>query len=379
MYSRLQKFLLLDKETCFLWGPRQTGKSTLLKALYPDAPYYDLLRAEEFARLTRHPSLLQEEILAKPLDGPVIIDEVQKIPFLLDEIQWLMVNKNIQFVLCGSSARKLKREGANLLGGRAVRYELFPLVSSEIPNFDLLKALNHGLLPRHYLSNQPKKLLEAYVGDYLKEEIAHEALTRNIPTFFRFLEASCFSNGEIVNYLNIARECGVSSPTVKEYFQILSDTLIGRFLFCYRKKAKRRVILAPKFYFFDVGIVNYLLKRTLIVPGSEMFGKALEQFIFQELIAYSHYSGKDFPLYYWRTTSGLEVDFVLGDADSAIEVKGVLEVQSHHLHGMKAFIDEQKVKSPFIVSLDKKPRLIGKIQVLPVGDFLEKLWHGEIL
>ncbi len=380
MFKRIESFKDLGKESCFLWGPRQTGKSTLLKNLFPNSPYYDLLLANEFRRLTGNPSLLREELLAMQLENvPVIIDEVQKVPALLDEIQWLMVNKKISFILCGSSARKLKRTGANLLGGRAMRYELFPLVSKEIPDFDLLRALNHGLLPRHYLAANPKKMLEAYVSDYLKEEIAAEALTRNVPAFARFLEVAAFSNGEVVNYNNIAQECGISAPTVKDYFQILFDTMLGFTVPSYRKNPKRRIVQAPKFYYFDLGMTNFLLKRGEITPGSEIFGRAFEHFIFQEILAHSHYSGKNYQISYWRTSSGLEVDFILGEHEVALEVKGVPEVKPHHLKGSKAFCDEYKPKKSIIVSLDQRPRMSGEISILPVKDFLERLWKGEII
>lgn len=380
MYKRLQNFPNLGEESCFLWGARQTGKSTLLQFLFPHSPRYDLLLASEFARLTQNPSLLREELLARhPLKMPVIIDEIQKIPALLDEIQWLIVNHKIQFILCGSSARKLKRSGANLLGGRALRYELFPLVYKEIPDFELLRALNNGLLPRHYLSQRPHMLLESYIGVYLKEEVAAEALTRNIPAFARFLEISAFSNGHIVNYQNIASECGVSPITAKEYFQILVDTLIGRWIPVYQKRPKRRVIHAPRFYFFDVGIVNHLLKRHQIEYNSEAFGSAFEHFILQELLAYSHYSGKNFNINYWRTASQLEVDFVLGDHETAIEVKASKNVASYHMKGLKSFQEEYRTKRSIIVSLDPKPRLSNGILILPWKDFLEKLWSGEII
>lgn len=379
MYKRSQKFIGLGKESCFLWGARQTGKSTLLKAAFPNSPYYDLLLSEEFVRLNRHPEVLREELLAKPFKGPVIIDEVQKIPQLLDEIQWLIVNKNISFILCGSSARKLKRGGGNLLGGRALKYELYPFTSKEIIDFDLLRALNHGLLPRHYLAENPKKMCQAYVDNYLTEEISAEALTRNLQAFSRFLEIAAFSNGEIVNYTNIAAETGVSSVTVKEYFSILQDTLIAYFVPSYKKRPKRRVINAPKFYFFDVGIANFLLKREGIVPQSENFGRALEHFVLQELIARSHYSGKDYKISYWRSTSGFEVDFILGDHEIAIEVKGSLEVQKRHLRGLQAFNEEYHPKRSIVVSLDKKPRLVSKIEIIPIHDFLKELWDGKIL
>jgi len=366
-------------ESCFLWGPRQTGKSTLLKVLFPDTPTYDLLLSDEYARLTKRPALLREELLgADRTPRLVIIDEVQKVPTLLDEVQWLMVNHGIQFILCGSSARKLKRGGGNLLGGRALRYELFPLVYPEIPKFDLLRALNSGCLPHHYLSDQPEALLRSYVSDYLKEEIAAEGLTRNVPVFSRFLEAAAFSNGEIVNYANIAADCGVSAPTVREYFQILEDTLLARFIPAFRKRPKRRVIQSPKFYLFDVGVANALLQRGKIVKGSETFGRAFEHFILQELLAHSHYSGQDYPVTHWRTASQIEVDFILGDHEIALEIKGVEQAASHHLKGLKAFRDEYTTRHTILVSLDAKPRRAGDILILPWDVFLKKLWSQEI-
>jgi uncharacterized protein len=381
MYKRRQTLSLRGNESCFLWGARQTGKRTLLQELFPNSPKYDLLLSSEFGRLQLNPSLVRQELLAElPGNTPVIIDEVQKIPQLLDDVQWLIVNQNIQFILCGSSARKLKRSGANLLGGRALRFELFPLVYPEIPDFDLPRALNHGLLPRHYLSDQPYLLLEAYVGEYLKEEIAAEALTRNIPAFSRFLEAAAFSNGDVVIYKNIASECGVSANTVKEYFDILVDTLIGDFVPSYQKRPKRRVTQAPRFYYFDVGLANFLLKRRHIVPKSEVFGRAFEHFIYQEIVAHSHYSGLKYPISYWHTTSDLEVDFILGDHEVALEIKGVDQVAGHHLKGLTAFQEEYTTKKAIVVSLDPKPRKLDNgILVLPWEHFLKTLWNGELI
>ncbi|MCG2712028.1 MAG: AAA family ATPase [Elusimicrobia bacterium] len=379
MYKRIQKLELSKTETCFFLGPRQTGKSTLLKKLFPRSKYYDLLLSEEFERFSKKPALLREELLAVPPKAPVIIDEIQTVPTLLNEVQWLIVNKNIRFILCGSSARKLRRTGANLLGGRAVHYELFPLVSNEIPKFDIHKALNNGLLPRHYSANKAKKLIHAYIGDYLKEEISAEAVSRNISVFSRFLEKVAFSNGEIVNYNNIASDCGVSSPTVKNYFKILSDTLLGQFIPSFRKKPKRRVILAPKFYFFDISLPNFLLKRTEVIQGNEVFGKAFEHFIFQEIKAYSHYSGLEYETAYWRTASQLEVDFILGGGEVALEVKGVKEVLPGHLKGLRAFGEEYSSCKRIVVSLDNNPRLIDGIEILPWKIFLDRLWSGKII
>lgn len=379
MYIRKQSFHDLGKESTFLWGARQTGKSTLLKSLYPDAPYFDLLLADEFDRFLRNPSLLREILLIRIPDGPVIIDEIQRIPSLLNEIHWLIVNRNIQFILSGSSPRNILRSGGNLLGGRALRHELYPLISAEIPDFDLVKALNWGLLPRHYLSGNPDKLLSAYIGSYLRDEIMTEAKIRNITSFSRFLEAAAFSNGEMVNYSNIAAECGVSSPTVKEYFQILEDTMTGRFLQSYQKKPKRRVILAPRFYYFDIGVANYLLKRGRIEQGSEAFGKAFEHFIYQEIYAHSHYSGINYPISYWRTTSQIEVDFILGENEVTIETKSTSMVNPRHLKGLKSFAEDYKVKKSIIVSTDPYPRQIDNISVLPWQVFLNMLWGGEII
>jgi uncharacterized protein len=379
MYIRKQDFNGLGQESAFLWGARQTGKSTLLKMLYPDAQYFDLLLNNEFERLQRNPDLLREILSASDPSSLTIIDEIQRIPALLNEIQWLIVNQKRKFILSGSSPRNILRSGANLLGGRAIRYELYPLVYPEINDFDLLTALNNGLLPRHYISSDPKKLLSAYIGSYLKDEIMNEARTRNVGSFTRFLEVAAFSNGEMVNYANIASDCGVSAPTVKEYFQILEDTLTGRFLPSFQKKPKRRVILAPKFYYFDLGIANYLLKRGRIELGSESFGRAFEHFIYQEIYAHSSYSGINYPIYYWRTASQLEVDFVLGDHEIAVEVKSTPLANVRHFKGLSSFSDEYKVKKAILVTNDPYPRKVDNISIMPWKIFLEKLWAGEII
>ncbi len=379
MYIRKQTFEDSGHESLFFWGARQTGKSTLLKSLYPNSLYFDLLLSDVFERLQRNPSLIREIVLASKQPMPVVIDEIQLIPSLLNEVHWMIVNKNIQFILSGSSPRKILRSGANLLGGRALRYELYPLTYKEIPDFSLTRALNNGLLPRHYLSKIPKKLISAYIGSYLRDEIMAEAKIRNITSFSRFLEVAAFSNGEIVNYTNIASECGISAPTVKEYFQILEDTLIGRFLHSFQKRPKRRVILAPKFYYFDMGIANYLLKRTAIEQGSEVFGKAFEHFIYHEIYTHSSYSELNYSINYWRTTSQIEIDFVLGDHEVAIEVKATEQANTRHLKGLKSFADEYNVKKLILVSNDPFPRQLDDIAILPWKVFLDQLWAGEII
>jgi uncharacterized protein len=380
MYTRKQNFKGLGKESAFLWGARQTGKSTLIKALYPHVQYYfDLLLNNEFERFQRNPSLLREILEFADNTQPVIIDEIQRLPDLLFEIQWLIVNRNIQFILSGSSPRKIIRTGGNLLGGRAVRYELYPLIYPEIPDFDLMKALNNGLLPRHYLTQNPEKLLSAYIGSYLKDEIMAEARIRNILSFSRFLETAAFSNGEMVNYSNIAADCGVSAITIKEYYQILEDTLTGRFLPSFQKKPKRRVIIAPKFYYFDIGITNYLLKRGRIEMGSESFGKVFEHFIYNEIYAHSRYSDLNYQISYWRTTSQIEVDFILGDHEIAVEVKATNNANLRHFKGLISFGEEYNVKKLILVSNDPVPRKINNIIVLPWKIFLDQLWSGELL
>lgn len=368
----------IRNRSAFLWGPRQVGKSTLLKNRFPQTALYNLLSPILYEQLIKEPQLLESWV--KTSDQKLIIlDEVQKIPQLLDVVQLLIDDHGVSFILCGSSARKLKRGHANLLGGRALTFHLFPLVWAEIPNFDLLRALNHGLMPAHYLEESPSELIHAYVGTYLKEEIVAEGLTRNIPAFSRFLEIAAFSNGEIVDYTKIASEAGVRSSTIKEYFEILKDTLIGNMVPSFILRPKRRVIRAPKFYYFDVGIANFLLKRGRIMPRSEAWGKAFEHFIFMELKAHAEYSRLHYDIHYWRTASDIEVDFILGRGEIAIEVKAKEMITSHDTRGLTAFCDEYKPKRKIIICQEQRARRNGEIDILPYGVFLEKLWAGELM
>jgi len=369
------------EETFFLWGPRQTGKSTLLEATYPDALWIDLLKAEEYRRYLTNPETLRQELAARPTAGYVVIDEIQKVPQLLDEVHWLHENRGVRFALCGSSARKVRRGHANLLGGRAVRYALRGLSAAEIgKDFDLGRMLNHGYLPRMYLAEQPRRLLNAYVADYLKEEVAAEGLVRNLPVFSEFLNIAALSDTELVNFSTIARDCGVSSHTIKAYFEILEDTLLTAWLPAYRKRPKRRVIGAPKLYFDDVGVVGFLTKRGVVSAGSELFGKAFENWIYHELACYNAYSEAFAQLSYWRLAGGTEVDFIINDMQVAIEAKSGAKVGSDALRGLRELkVDHPRVEKRFVASLEPKARVTEDgITILPAADFVARLWQGAI-
>lgn len=381
----IKRELILPKkpdESYFLWGSRQAGKSFLLKVTYPNAKYINLLDTDEYIKYNEKPYLLRQELLGENKKGIfVIIDEIQKVPLLLDEVHNLIENHNYKFALCGSSARKVRKSGVNLLGGRAVSYELYGFSACELKEkFNLKRTLNHGYLPRHYLSNNPQKLISSYINNYLKEEIKEEGLVRKIPSFSEFLFNAALSDTELVNFANISRECGVSLPAVKEYFQILVDTLLGKFLPSYRKKPKRRVIQAPKFYFFDVGIVNFLTKRYNLELGSELFGKAFENWVFHELNSYNSYKEKYLDFSYWRLASGIEVDFIVNNMEYAIEVKAKSKITDNDLKGLREVIkDHKNIKQRYIISLEEKDRLLDDgILVLSFQSFIKKLWGGDL-
>lgn len=386
MFNRFLRLELPAGQSAFLWGARKTGKSTFLKQSFPQSKYYDLLNTDLQRQLITHPHTLRAELSALDhnyVQHPVIIDEVQKIPALLDEIHWLIENKKIGFILCGSSARKLKRGAANLLGGRAWQFNFYPLVYREIPQFDLLTALNCGLLPQHYQSGQPNREFRSYANMYLKEEIQAEGIVRNLPGFTRFLELVGFCHGEMLNYANIARDCSVDAKTVKEYFQILADTLIGYFVYPFCKKIKRDIIATtPKFYLFDVGIANYLAHKKIHILAGNDAGRAFESYIHMELVAYLGLTEQDLAINYWRSKSGLEVDFVTNNGNLAIEVKISANPVLSEIKGLSAFCDDYNPEHAIVVCHVPRPRKVqtknGKtISILPWQLFLENLWLGK--
>ncbi|MYH29791.1 MAG: ATP-binding protein [Acidobacteria bacterium] len=383
-YRRELVLDLPERQSAFLWGPRKTGKSTLLAERFPGSARFDLLETRTALDFTREPWLFTERVLA--LDAsrrgrPIVVDEVQKVPALLDEVHRLIEQHGLAFVLCGSSARKLKRGGANLLGGRAWRFGLHPLAWPEVPELDLLRALNRGLVPQHYDAAHHRRALAGYVDDYLKEEVFAEGLTRNTSAFARFFDALGFCHGQVLNFSNVARDCGVDAKTVREYFQILVDTLLGEFLEPFSRRRSRAVLVrAPKFYLFDVGVAGHLSGRRLDRAAGPAFGQALEHYVLMELLAFRSYRELDVPIRYWRTKSGLEVDFVLGrEAEVAIEVKGTSRVRPEDMKGIRAFREEHGPRQAIVVSNDTAPRRSGDIDVLPWRVFLDRLWGNELI
>jgi predicted AAA+ superfamily ATPase len=376
MYKRLLS-LKPAKKSFFLWGQRQTGKSTLLKSQFPDANFINLLLSDEFLAFSSRPSLLRERCALLRPGQLTVIDEVQKVPLLLDEVHNLIESQGLTFGLCGSSARKLKRGQGNLLGGRARRYELLGLSAQELGSqFDLTKLLNRGYLPSHYDDPEFSLGLRSYVGEYLKEEILAEGLTRSLPVFSRFLEIAAIGDTENLNFSNIARECAISSKTAQSYFEILQDTLLGEFLSPFAKRPKRRASKSPKFYFHDVGIVNFLSSRKDLLPRSSEFGKAFENWIFHELSCFRKYSRSDYPLTFWQLSTGVEVDFILGDMKVAIEAKSSASINDNHLKGLRELKkDFPEIKERLIVCMEEHLRATADgIVIMPYRIFLERLW-----
>ena len=379
MYHRIFDIENRLDEAMFLFGGRQTGKSTLLKERFPKAVYIDLLKSDVRNRFKQHPEEFRESLLRYPPETLVIVDEIQKDPDLLDEVHWLMVEKGLWFILSGSSARKIKKSGANNLGGRAIPETLFPLVSAEIPDFDLERAVQNGMIPRHYMVANARNRMRAYIDLYLKEEIIEEALVQNVDEFVRFMEVAAIMDGEILNYENVASDCEVSANTVKAYYKILVDTLLGFEVPAYRKVIKRKLYKSPRFYYFDVGVANHLTKRYHLAPKTPEYGHAFEHLIMQEIVAYLGYTNSDEELTYWHTYENLEVDAVIGDARVAIDIKSKEHIDHDDKKGVTEFAKEHPDTKQIIVSKDRISRRSGDVDLYYVTDFFKALWAGEII
>jgi predicted AAA+ superfamily ATPase len=363
---------LLRQKSHFLFGPRQTGKTFLARRMLKNARFYDLLDSSTYLALSQNPGRIAEEVSS--LDRIVVIDEIQRIPGLLNEVHRLIEERGIRFLLTGSSARKLRRGGVNLLGGRARTRHLHPLTYRELKGgFDLNRVIESGLLPSIYFSDNPGADLKAYAGTYLQQEIVAEGAARNIPAFSRFLGVAAFCNATIVNFTNVANDAQVARTTVYEYFDILKDTLLLHELPAWRQSKKRKPIASSKYYFFDVGILATLQGREFR-PRTPEFGEAFETYLMHELICYRDYVTEE-PLSYWRSTSGFEVDFIIG-GHTAIEVKAKQNLSPVDLKSLNALSEEKKLKRYLCVSMEPRRRRIGDVIVLPYKEFLEELWGG---
>ncbi|CBE67188.1 conserved protein of unknown function [Candidatus Methylomirabilis oxygeniifera] len=363
---------LLENKSYFLLGPRQTGKTFLIRHALQGTRVYDLLDSSIYLALSRRPERIAQELT--PHDRVVVIDEIQRLPELLNEVHRLIEERGIRFLLTGSSARKLRRGGVNLLGGRARTTHLHPLTYRELGRrFDLIRAVERGLLPSIYFSDDPRADLQAYAGSYLQQEIVAEGMTRNVPAFSRFLRVAALCNGTIVNFTNVANDAQVARTTVYEYFEILQDTLVLHELPAWRRSKKRKPVASSKYYFFDIGVVAALQGREYR-PGTPEFGEAFETYVMHELLSYRDYVFGE-PLSYWRSTSGFEVDFIIGD-HTAVEVKAKEHLSPQDLKSLLALAEEKNLKRYLCVSLEPRPRTIGQVTALPFREFLEQLWSG---
>lgn len=378
MYKRIFDINKKLDEGMFLFGARQTGKSTLLKERFKEATYYDLLNPRLRQAFKQNPMSLWEALQDKAAGTLVIIDEIQKVPELLDVVHKLMADRGLWFILSGSSARRLKRSGANTLGGRAIPETLYPLVWPEVTDFQIDRAVQNGMIPRHYMVEDATKRLSGYVKVYLDEEIREEGEVRGLDAFERFMEVAAISDGEMLNYSNIATDCGVSAKTVKTYFQILYDTLVGFEIPAFKKEIKRRIVQAPRFYYFDVGLANYLMGRHHLRRGTDDYGHAFEHYVVQEIVAYKGYNDKGETISYWHTYDKKEVDIVIGNAAVAVEIKSTEHVENKHKKGLKAFREEHPDCRMILVSLDPITRRSGDEELIYVTDFLQMLWSGNI-
>ena len=366
---------LLKQRSCFLFGPRQTGKSTLVRHQLADVRTYNLLDHTLFIRLSRNPALIREALA--PQTEIIVIDEIQKMPALLNEVQLMIEEHGVRFFLTGSSARTLRRKGVNLLGGRARSRVLHPFVSAELgDHFRLERALEFGLLPSVYFSDAPAEDLAAYSGDYLKQEVAAEALVRNIGAFSRFLEVAALSHGRMINFSQIASDAQVPASTVREYYGILEDTFIAHQVPAYTETRKRKAVSTSKYYLFDIGLARHLQGRRGLPLGTAEYGEAFESFVLQEIKGFCDYHLLD-PPRYWRSKSQFEVDFVVGEL--AVEVKAKKAVSHRDLRGLRALREENRLSHYVLVSLEPMARRVDGIDILPWREFLTRLWSGEWL
>lgn len=376
----------LKRKSLFLLGPRQTGKSSYVKEELKEdiALFWNLLDGRLRMRVLADPSLLSEEVAVKDLrDCLIVIDEIQKCPELLDEVHLLIEERNIRFLLTGSSARKLRSGGVNLLGGRAAQIILHPLVYPEIHALEeypytLDHIFSSGLLPSMYCSDQPEIDLGDYVHVYLNEEIAAERVTRKLPQFSRFLQIAAMTNSQMLNYTNVASDVGVSRQAVKQWYDILIDTLIGFELPPFQATKKRKAIETAKFYFFDIGVARALRNIPTPAKGTTEFGEFFEQYIAIELRAFLDYTKNRHDLTYWRSTADQEVDFLIG-TELAIEVKASSTISSKHLRGLRALREENIFSNYCIVCQEEHPRTLEEITIYPWKYFLEQLWKGKLI
>ena len=381
MYTR---FLPTPTRSILLFGPRGTGKSTWIRDRFPDTLTYDLLDTREALRLSKDPHLLYRELATLSPGSWAVIDEVQKVPELLDEVHRLIEGHGLRFVLSGSSARKLRRGGVNLLAGRAVTTSMFPLVSAELSfEFDTERALRFGMLPMAVTTDAPQDYLRTYADTYLVQEIQAEALTRNIGAFARFLEIAARQNGQVTNATGIARDAGTNRRTVQNHFKILTDTLVGYRLPAWKLKSATKQVREAKFYFFDSGVARALGGRLAYPPTSEELDPLAETFVLNELRAWLGYSGAGYGLWYWRSYDGVEVDVLCETVDGfvAIEIKASTRWEKRFnrgLHRVAEDIGKERTKCHGVY-LGDRAALWDDVQVLPLVDFLKRLWAGEII
>jgi predicted AAA+ superfamily ATPase len=375
MYTRLLETPLKLNKSFFLFGPRGTGKTAWVKENFPESIYLDLLETDLYLDLLSQPSRL-ESFIPKNFENWVILDEVQRIPDLLNEVHRLIESKKIKFVLTGSSARSLRKKGVNLLAGRALTFSMYPLTSMELKNsFNLTESLEFGHLPAVFSEPDPKLYLAAYIKTYLREEVLQEGLTRNLGNFSRFLEVSSFSQGSLVNMSEIAREVGINRKVVESYFSILEDLLLAFYLPIFTKRSKRRLVSHPKFYFFDVGIFKAIRPKGPLDLPSEIQGVVLETLVIQEIRAVTDYFNLGYECFYWRTQSQLEVDLILYGEKGilAFEIKLSETLKNADLKGLKAFSEDYPEAKLYFLNLGKRREYHENIEVIPVTEFLQNL------